>query len=149
MVALVRSEAVRIVLEEERKRGWKATEVGVAKEEKRLGCDILSVPPTGGEPHAVEVKGWGEGFLRSVSGRFAYDQDIRASQLEAAERDPNYRLEIVANLAAYVAGAGRYERLTLTAAEICQRAVPRLCDVRLTGMEDQIRRCTDEEPSAT
>lgn len=72
----IRAEAVRIVLQEEADLGWKASEIGVATEERRLGCDLLSIPPGGGEPHPVEVKGWGEPFL-SNSGRFRYDQDIR------------------------------------------------------------------------
>jgi len=140
MAAPIRAEAVRIVLAEEIARGWKPTEIGVAAEEKRLGCDVLSVPPEGGEAHPVEVKGWGEPFLSLSSGRFIDFQDIRSSQMEAARRDRNYRVEIVANLTAYLAGTGPYERLTLTAAEVCERAIPRLYDVPLTGMEERIRR---------
>ena len=152
MAAPIRAEAVRIFLAEERARGWSPTEIGVATEEKRLGCDVLSLPPDGGEPHPVEVKGWGEAFLSGSSGRFVYHQDIRTSQMEAAKRDPNYRVEIVANLTAYMAGIGPYERLTLTAAEICERALPRLYDVPLAGMEERIRRevrdpaLTEERP---
>ena len=111
-----------------------------------MGCDLLSVPPQGGDPHPVEVKGWGEAFLSGTSGRFAYHQDIRASQMEAAQRDTNHRVEIVANLTAYMAGAGPYERLTLTAKEVLARAIPRLYDVPLTGLEDRIRR-VNEHPS--
>ena len=140
MAAPIRAEAVRIFLAEERARGWNPTEIRVATQEKRLGCDVLSVPPEGGEPHPVEVKGWGEAFLSVSSGRFVYHQDIRTSQMEAAMRDPNYRVEIVANLTAYLAGRGSYERLTLTADEVCERAVPRLYDVPLAGLEQRIRR---------
>jgi hypothetical protein len=147
VAAPIRAEAVRIVLLEERARGWQPKEIGIATEEKRLGCDLLSIPPEGGDPHPVEVKGWGEAFLSLSSGRFVYDQDIRASQMEAAKRNPNYRLEIVANLTAYLAGTGPYERLTLTAAEICERAVPRLYDVPLSGMEEGIRRETADPPA--
>jgi hypothetical protein len=60
--------------------------------------------------------------------------------MEAAMRDPNYRVEMVANLTEYLEGNGRYERLTLSAAEVCERAVPRLWDVPLTGMEERISR---------
>lgn len=148
MAAPIRAEAVRIVLAEERARGWNPTELGVATEERRLGCDVLSVPPDGGEPHPVEVKGWGEAFVSAASGCFVYHQDIRTSQMEAAKRDPNYRVEIVANLTAYMAGNGPYERLTLTASEVCERAVPRLYDVPLAGMEERIRREVTE-PVAT
>ncbi len=143
MAAPIRAEAVRIVLEEERARGWTPTEIGVATEEKRLGCDVMSVPPGGVNPHPVEVKGWGEPFLGASSDRFIYHQDIRASQMEAARRNPNYRLEMVANLTAYLAGGGGYERLTLTAAEVCERAIPRLYDVPLAGLEERIRRDPD------
>lgn len=147
MAAAIRAEAVRIVLLEERANGWAPTEIAVAREEKRLGCDVLSVPPLGGDPHPVEVKGWGEPFL-SVSGVFRYPQDIRLSQMEAVKRDPNYRVEIVANLTAYLAGVGPYERLTLTADEIVERALPRLYDIPLTGLEARIRR-EDTGPAAT
>lgn len=46
---------------------------------------------------------------------------------------PTTEWEIVANLIAYLAGAGPYERLTLTADEICERAIPRLYDVSCPG----------------
>lgn len=51
----------------------------------------------------------------------------------------DYRLEIVGNLDAYLAGTGPYERLTLSAGEIRERAVPRLYDVRLEGLQERIR----------
>lgn len=135
------------MLAEERTNGWQPREIGIATEEKRLGCDVLSVPPGGGEPHPVEVKGWGESFLSPTSGRFIYHQDIRASQMEAAKRNAEYRLEIVANLTAYLGGAGLYERLSLTAEELLARAIPRLYDVPLTGLEDKVRR--EKAPPST
>jgi hypothetical protein len=128
-----------IVLAEERAAGWAPHELGVAALEKQHGCDILSTPPHGGTPHPVEVKGWGEPFL-AVRGRFAYHQDIRESQMHAARCDCHFRIEIVANLTAYLAGAEPYERLRLTAAEIRERAVPRLWDVPLLGKEADIVR---------
>jgi hypothetical protein len=85
------------------------------------------------------VKGWGEPFL-AARGQFAYHQDLRESQMQAARRDATFRIEIVANLSAYLAGAGPYERLTLTATEIRDRAVPRLYDVPLPGKEAEIQR---------
>src|SRR4051794_6744717 len=112
----IRREAMRIVLAEEKDRGWTATAIGSARAEKQHGCDILSTPPEGGTPHPVEVKGWGEPFL-GARGRFLYAQDIRDSQYEAAKRHPNFRLEIVANLTAFLAERAPYERLTLTARE--------------------------------
>jgi hypothetical protein len=87
MAASIRAEAVRIFLAEERARGWKPTEIGVPAEEKRRGCDVLSIPPEGWDPYPVEVKGWGEPSL-SVSGRFNYPKDIRASQMESAKTRP-------------------------------------------------------------
>jgi len=130
---------MEVVLAEEIAAGWAPRVLGAAALEKQHGCDILSTPPAGGDPHPVEVKGWGDPFI-AARRRFAYDQDIRASQMEAAKRDPNFRIEIVANLTAYLAGAGPYERLTLTASEIIERAVPRLYDVPLTGKEPEIVR---------
>lgn len=128
-----------IVLAEERAAGWAPVELGAAALEKQHGCDILSKPPGGGKPHPVEVKGWGEPFL-AARGRFAYHQDLRESQMEAARRDATFRIEIVAILSAYLAGAGPYERLTLRATEIRDRAVPRLYDVTLLGKEAEIER---------
>ena len=128
-----------IVLAEELAAGWSPRVLGAAALEKHHGCDILSTPPDGGEAHPVEVKGWGEPFVPR-GGRFGYDQDIRASQMAAAQRDPDYRIEMVANLTAYLAGSGPYERLTLTSDEIIRRAIPRLYDVPLTGKEHEIAR---------
>lgn len=110
-----------IVLAEERAAGWAPHELGAAELEKQHGCDILSTPPQGGAAHPVEVKGWGEPFL-AVRGRFAYHQDMRESQMKAARCDNNFRIELVANLTAYLAGSGPYERLRLTATEIRERA---------------------------
>jgi hypothetical protein len=61
-------------------------------------------------------------------------------------RNDDYRIEIVANLTAYLAGEGPYERLTLTAAEIRARAEPRLYDVPLGGKEDEILRRATRRP---
>ena len=130
---------MEIILAEERAAGWVPRVLGAAKLEKQHGCDILSAPPDGGAQHPVEVKGWGEPFT-TVSGRFGYHQDMRASQMEAAQRDPNFRIEMVANLTAYLAGTGPYERLSLTAAEILERAIPRLYDVPLAGKEGEVVR---------
>jgi hypothetical protein len=135
----VRIAAMEIVLAEERAAGWTPRALRAAALEKQHGCDILSVPPDGGQPHPVEVKGWGGSFV-AARGRFAYTQDIRESQMQAAKRDPRFRIEIVANLTAYIAGTEPYERLTLTAVEIVERAIPRLHDVPLTGKENEIVR---------
>jgi hypothetical protein len=112
--------------------------LGAAALEKEHGCDILSTPPEGGDPHPVEVKGWGEP-LRRPSGKFNYPQDLRASQMRAARRNANFRIEIVANLTAHHMHGDEYERLTLTAEEV-RRATPRLWEVRLEGRESQITR---------
>jgi hypothetical protein len=141
-----RRTAMEIVFAEERARGCVAELPGSWAKEKEHGCDILSTPPGADRPHPVEVKAWGEPLL-TAKGRFAYDQDIRASQLAAAQLSDMYRLEIVGNLDAYLAGAGPYERLTLSAHEIRERAVPRLFDLRLDGLQEQIR--TVDPPPAT
>lgn len=52
----------------------------------------------------------------SAPGRFRYSQDINAEQLRRAQEDPNWRLEIVANLGAARKGLGQVERLPVTAA---------------------------------
>jgi hypothetical protein len=132
-----RKAAVEIVLVEEREKGWSAEPIKTWVGEKKFGCDILSTPPDGGEPQRVEVKGWGEPML-TPTGTFTYGQDIRASQFEAAKMAPNYRIEIVANLDAYLAGRGGYQRLTLKAEEIRTRAIPRLYDIPLDGLEGQV-----------
>jgi hypothetical protein len=133
-----RRAAMEIVLAEERDRGCVTELPGSSVKEKEHGCDILSTPPGAEVPHPVEVKAWGEPLLTS-KGRFNYDQDIRASQFAAANLSDEYRLEIVANLDAYLAGAGPYERLTLGAFEIRERAAPRLYDVSLDGLRERIR----------
>src|SRR5207245_8940150 len=96
--------------------------------------DILSTPPAGGDPHRVEVKGWGEPMLRP-NGTFTWGQDIRSSQYAAATAHGTYRIEIVANLDAHLRGDGRYDRLTRTAVEICARALPHLYDLKLQGIQ--------------
>lgn len=134
----IREAAMEIVEAEERANGWSPQVIGVAALEKEHGCDILSVPPDGGDPHPVEVKGWGEPFLRP-SGKFVYTQDVRESQMLAAKQNPDFRIEIVANLTAYLQGNTEYERLTLTAADL-QNAASRLWEVRLDGKQNEIRR---------
>lgn len=134
----IRKAAMEIVEAEERANGWSPSVIGVAALEKEYGCDMLSVPPEGGDPHPVEVKGWGEPFLRA-SGKFVYPQDVRESQMHVAKRNPDFRMEIVANLTAYLQRTGRYERLTLTAADV-QSATPRLWEVQLDGKQPEIRR---------
>jgi hypothetical protein len=137
----IRNAAMEIVVAEELAAGHRPHVLGAAALEKQHGCDILVTAAEGHEPIPVEVKGWGEPFV-SGSGLWRYEQDIRASQKEAAERNPEYRIEVVANLTAYLAGDGPYERLTLTAAEISEHAKPRLYDVPLEGKEDEIVRRT-------
>lgn len=81
----------------------------------------LSTPADGGEPPPIAVNGWREPFLSPASGQLiGQHQDIRASQMCAARRDPRFSAESVANLKAHLAGRGneRYERLPLTAAGI-------------------------------
>jgi hypothetical protein len=109
---------------------------------------VLSTSPDGGPPVPIEVKGWGES-LRLASGAFRYHQDIRASQFEAAGRDPSFRVEIVANITEYVAGRGPYERLTIRAELVRSRAVPRLFDVPLSGLEAEIRTVAAAAPPAS
>jgi hypothetical protein len=131
----VEQEAMAFVRAEETAKGWTPGPALSKAREREEGCDFLSTPPRGGEPHPVEVKGWGES-LRGPDGRFRYGQDINAEQFARAQRDPNWRLEIVANLTAVRARTGEVERLTLTAAEVCRLAVPWKYSVRLDGLTE-------------
>jgi hypothetical protein len=134
-----RAAAMRIVLAEEGERGWSAAPVGSWTGERKAGCDILSIPPGEQRPHHVEVKAWGEPLL-DASGRFRYPQDIRASQYAAADRHNDFRVEIVANIDAYLETDAPYERLTLSAVEVRDRARPRLYDIDLHDLQDRIWR---------
>lgn len=131
-------EATAIVRAEELARGWTPGPPLSKRNERMEGCDFLSSPPDGGEPHPVEVKGWGESLF-TPDGRFRYQQDINAEQLARAARDPNWRLEIVANLTAARVGAGSVERLTVTASEVRNRAKPWKYRVNLDGLGDRVR----------
>ena len=60
--------------------------------------------------------------------------------MATARTNPNFRIEIVANLTAHLTHNEQYERLTLTAAEIIDRAQPRIYEVPLDGKEQEIVR---------
>ncbi len=122
-----------IVRDEEIAREWTPGPPLSRQRERQEGCDFFSTPPGGGAPHPVEVKGWGESLFRP-DGRFRYPQDINSEQRARAESDPNWRLEIVANLTAARLKTGVVERLTLTAAEVTSRAVPWKYRVPLEGL---------------
>jgi hypothetical protein len=131
-------EAVHVVRAEEEARGWIPGPNLSKSEEARHGCDFFSQPPDGGPAHPVEVKGWGEPLLRQ-GGEFTYDADVNVEQHARASRDPNWRLEIVANLTAARVGAGEIQRLTLTAADVVDRARPWRYRVSLSGLADHVR----------
>jgi hypothetical protein len=101
------------------------------------GCDLLSVPANGGPAHRIEVKGWGEPLLKS-DGSFSYPADVNQEQVERARADPTWRLEIVANISAERAGTGNAERLTLSGAEVADRAVGWRYRVPLDGLADRV-----------
>jgi hypothetical protein len=104
----------------------------------REGCDFFSEPPDGGPAHPVEVKGWGEPVVDDT-GAVLDKADINAEQMKRAQSDPNWRLEIVANLTAARAGTGRPQRLTLSAAEVGARSLPWRYRLELDGLGDQER----------
>jgi hypothetical protein len=131
--------AVEIVRAAELARGWKPGPLLGQHAQHEAGCDLLSTPPDGGPPHPVEVKGWGEPLL-AADDSFTYPADINREQFERATRDPNWRLEIVGNLAAVRAGTGHPERLTLTAAEIIARASCWRFRVSLDGLNARVKR---------
>jgi hypothetical protein len=131
-------DAMAIVRAEEVERGWTPGPTLSKAREKLEGCDFLSSPPDGGEPPPVEVKGWGESMFNG-SGAFRYSQDINVEQLGRAQRDPNWRLEIVANLTAAREGGGQVERLTVRAHDLAKRVKPWKYRVDLTDFADQVR----------
>jgi hypothetical protein len=71
------------------------------------------------------------------------------SQYEAAMAHSNYRIEIVANLDAYLRGEGGYDRLTVTADYIRVHAVPRGYDVPLDGLRDQVGHVNARRPQTS
>lgn len=133
-----RRAAMAIVLAEEAAQGRIAKALASWAGEKMFGCDILSSTSSDEEPERVEVKGWGEPLL-TAGGKFTYPQDIRASQFDAACVTSHYRIEIVANLDAYLLGSGGVQRLTLSAEYIRAHAVPRLYDVPLESLKGEVR----------
>jgi hypothetical protein len=74
----IEQEATTIVCAEEVANGWPPGPPLSKSREREEGCDFLSTPPNGGEPHPVEVKGWGESLFLS-DGRFRDRQDINRS----------------------------------------------------------------------
>jgi hypothetical protein len=83
------------------------------------------------------VKGWGEPIVGS-DGSILDRADINVEQLERAKADPNWRLEIVANLAAARERRGRRQRLSLTAAEVVERARGWRYHVELDGLAERV-----------
>jgi hypothetical protein len=110
--------AVKIVLAEERARGWTPRVLG-ASEQKANGCDIISTPPSSNaEPDFIEVKAWGRPFL-TRSGKWSWPGFVvRESQLAACHDARSFRFEIVGNLDAHRERGESYERLTLTSSDV-------------------------------
>jgi hypothetical protein len=133
----VERAAVEIVRAAEIARGWQpATVLGQAAQ-RIEGCDFRSVPPDGGEAHRVEVKGWGVALLKD--GSFSFAAEINREQFLRAKSDPTtWRLEIVGNLTAALAGRGQPQRLTLYGKEVVERACPQIYRVRLGGLAEQV-----------
>ncbi len=130
--------AVEIVREREIARGWAPGPLLGQHAQHEQGCDLLSSPPDGGLPSAIEVKAWGEPLLRP-NGTFTYPADVNAEQLERARIDPDWRLIIVANLDAVRAGVGEAQLLDLDSAEVTKRAIGWRYRVPLGGLEDCIK----------
>ncbi len=129
--------AVAIVREAEMTRGWTPGPLLGQHAQHQEGCDLLSVPPDGGPAHPIEVKGWGEPLL-AADGSFTDPADVNREQFERARRDPNWRLEIVGNLSAVHAGVAQSQRLTLTAAEVVDRADAWRYRVTLDGLASRV-----------
>jgi hypothetical protein len=129
--------AVEIIRKEEIARGWKPGPALSKRRKAEAGCDFLSTPPGGGEPEAVEVKSLGHSLLGVRDPAFLR-ANVNPEQVARARRDPHWRLEIVANLAAVQAGTGEIERLTLRAGDVVGRVTPAKYWVALSGMEQRI-----------
>jgi hypothetical protein len=80
------------------------------------------------------------GTAASPNGSFTYPADVNAEQLNRAKADSRWRLIIVGNLDAPLAGQGEAEVLSLTAGEVSQRAVGWRYRVPLDGLENSISR---------
>jgi hypothetical protein len=137
--------ALQIVLAEERAKEWTPRDLG-AREQKDNGCDIISTPPHGRDPHFIEVKAMGRPFL-TKTGKWSWpDIVVRESQLAACQGDrcDSFRFEIVANLDAHRDLGAPYERLTLTAKNVVGNLTSRV--QLLVKLEDalkaEIRRST-------
>jgi hypothetical protein len=135
--ANVEHAAIEIIRAAEQARGWEVGPQLGQRAQRKAGCDLLSTPPGGGPPHPVEVKGWGAPLI-AAEDSFSYPAEVNGEQYCRAKQDPNWRLEIVANLTAFLAGTGQPERLTLTGAEVVERAYPRLYRVTLDGLADRV-----------
>ncbi len=133
--------AVKIVRDAELARGWKPRPLLGQHAQHEEGCDLFSTPPHGTHPHRIEVKGWGEPLL-APDGAFTCPADVNREQYERAKSDPNWRLEIVANLAAVRAGTGKPERLTLTGEEVVRRAEYWRYRIPLDGLAESISNVT-------
>jgi hypothetical protein len=130
--------ALQIVLAEERAKGWMPRPLG-AKEQKKHGCDIVSSPPDGGEPHHIEVKAMGRPFLTKTRKWSWPDIVVRESQLAACQGDrcDRFRFEIVANLDAHRDQGAPYERLTLTARNVIRNVTSRV--QHLVKLDDSLK----------
>jgi hypothetical protein len=130
--------AVEIVREAETARGWRPGPLLGQRAQRLEGYDLLSVPPDGGPAHRIEVKGWGEPLLAG-DGSFSYPADVTREQFEHAKTDPaTWRLEIVGNLTAVLAGEGQPQRLTLDGSEVVDRACCWRYQVRLDGLTERV-----------
>jgi hypothetical protein len=129
--------AVEIVRKGEIARGWNPGPLLGQHQQHEEGCDLSSRPPDGGPAHRIEVKGWGEPLLMP-DGSFTDLADVNHEQIDRARNDPAWRLEIVGNLTAVRAGTGAAQRLTLSAAEVRERAVGWRYRVPLDGLAERV-----------
>jgi hypothetical protein len=118
-------------------RGWQLDAVLGQAAQRIEGCDFRSAPPDGSEAHRVEVKGWGAALLKD--GAFSFAAEINREQFQHAKTDSTtWRLEVVGNLTAVLAGKGQPQRLTLHGSEVVERACPQLYRVRLDGLAERV-----------
>lgn len=133
----VERAAVELVRDAEVARGWTPGAPLSKRRERAEGCDFLSTPPGGGDPHPVEVKGHGESLLKP-DGSLRDQVELNVQQLNRARRDPRFRLEVVGNVTAYVAGTGEPEILTIGAADVVELAEPWKYRLRRGRLAEQV-----------
>jgi hypothetical protein len=135
----IRRAAMDIVVAEEWLAGRRPEPIRGTHLERIYGCDILVYVEEREEPDRVEVKGWGDPLI-ATRGAFSWRQDLQVSQYEAACSGAPFRVEIVANLRAFLGAGGNFDRLTVHGDFVRNHGRPSAYEVALDPLKDDIRR---------